>query len=223
VAKGHKVLTGVKTDRLEQTDKGWLIHTNQGTIEANQLINCIPLHELFKLLDASDDAKSHLQKLKYNSIYIVLIQVKKDKVGDHHAIYIADKSIIFHRLFKLNSLGESYQLPNNHSTLMAEVTFRPGSYLASVPREEIIKQVVQGLVDSKMIEPDDVIETAIRYEHYAYVIYDLDHRRNVDFVLNYLKGRGIYSAGRFATFEYLNTDGVVEQTLKLAPQINGSR
>src|ERR1700722_8663161 len=32
LAKGQKVQTGVKTDRLEQTQKGWLIHTNQGTI-----------------------------------------------------------------------------------------------------------------------------------------------------------------------------------------------
>jgi protoporphyrinogen oxidase len=149
-----------------------------------------------------------------------MVQVKKDKVGDHHAIYIPDKNILFHRLFKLNSLGDSYKLPNNQSTLMAEVTFRPGSYLASLPQTQIVDQVLQGLVAHKFIELSDVIDTTIRFEPYAYVIYDLNHRENADFVLNYLVSKGIHSAGRFAQFEYLNTDGVVEQTLKLASQIN---
>ena len=47
---------------------------------------------------------------------------------------------------------------------------------------------------------------------YAYVIYDLLHRRHTDKVLDYLKGIGIHSNGRFAEFEYVNTDnGVVEK------------
>jgi len=103
---------------------------------------------------------------------------------------------------------------------MAEVTFRPGSYLASLPQTQIVDQVLQGLVAHKFIELSDVIDTTIRFEPYAYVIYDLNHRENADFVLNYLVSKGIHSAGRFAQFEYLNTDGVVEQTLKLASQIN---
>ena len=53
------------------------------------------------------------------------------------------------------------------------------------------------------------------------MIYDLDHRRNVDTILAYLREQGIRCAGRFAEFEYLNTDGVVERTLKLAREVNG--
>ena len=220
LSKGHRIHTGVQIQRLQRTDAGWVVHTNQGAIEAAQIVNCMPLHELFKFLDASEEAKRHLNDLKYNSIYIVMVQVKKDSIGDHLGIYIPDKNTIFHRLCRLNFLGDNYKLPNNQSTLMAEVTFRPGSYLASLPQQQIVDQVLQGLVAQKFIERGDVIDTTIRFEPYAYVIYDLDHRRNADFVLNYLLSRGIYSAGRFAQFEYLNTDGVVEQTLKLAQQIN---
>jgi len=221
VAQGQRVQTGVQIQKLQQTDSGWLIHTNEGAIEANQIVNCMPLHELFKLMETTDEAKRHLDDLKYNSIYIIMVQVKKDNVGDHLGIYIPGKDTIFHRLCKLNYLGDSYKLPGDQSTLMAEVTFRPGSYLASLPQSQIVDQVIDGLVAQKLIERGDVIDTTIRYERYAYVIYDLDHRRNADGVLNYLKSRGIHSAGRFAQFEYLNTDGVVEQTLKLAEKING--
>ncbi len=220
LAKGHQVQTGIKIQRLEQKDKGWMIHTNEGPIEANQIINCMPLHELFKLMEITEEAKQHLNELKYNSIYVVLVQVKKDGMGNNNAFYVPEKNIIYHRVFKLNSLGESYSLPNNQGTLMAEVTFRPGSYLASVPQSQIVDQVIKGLVEQKLIDVRDIIDTAIRFEPYAYVIYDLNHRRNTDFVLNYLLSRGIHSAGRFGSFEYLNTDGVVERTLKLADEIN---
>jgi protoporphyrinogen oxidase len=70
------------------------------------------------------------------------------------------------------------------------------------------------------IDVHDIIDTAVRFEHYAYVIYDLDHRKNVTTILNYLRQLNIRSVGRFAEFEYLNTDGVVERTLKLAEEIN---
>jgi protoporphyrinogen oxidase len=220
LSEGQRIYTGVQIQRLQQTDNGWLVHTNQGTLAANQVVNCVPLHELFKFLDATDEVRRRLDHLKYNSIYVIVVQAEKDNVGEHHAIYIPDKNVLLHRLFKLNSLGENYRLPGNRSTLMAEVTFRPGSYLASLPQNQIVEQVMQGLVAQKFIELRDVVDTAIRFEPYAYVIYDLDHRRNTDFVLHYLEQKGIYSAGRFATFEYLNTDGVVEQTLKLAERIN---
>jgi len=220
LSKGHHIHTGVQIQRLQRTDPGWVVHTKQGVIEATQIVNCMPLPELFKLLDSSEEAKRHLNDLKYNSIYIIMVQVKKDNIGDHLGIYIPDQNIIFHRLCKLNFLGDNYKLPNNQSTLMAEVTFRPGSYLASLPQQQIVDQVLQGLVAQKFIERGDVIDTTIRFEPYAYVIYDLDHRRNADFVLDYLRNKGIHSVGRFAQFEYLNTDGVVEQTLKLAQQIN---
>jgi protoporphyrinogen oxidase len=220
VAKGQRVHTGVQIQKLQPTDNGWLVHTNQGAIEASQIVNCMPLHELFKLMDTTDEARCHLDNLKYNSIYIILVQVKKDALGDNFGVYVPEKNTIFHRLNKLNFLGDNYKLPNDQSTLMAEVTFRPGSYLASLPQSQIVDQVIDGLVAQKLIERGDVIDTTIRYERYAYVIYDLDHRRNADGVLNYLVGRGIHSAGRFAQFEYLNTDGVVEQTIKLAGKIN---
>ena len=220
LAKGHSVHTGVRIKKLQPTESGWVVQTADGPIEARHLINCMPLHELFKLLEAPEDVIQHLNALRYNSIYVVMVQLKKDKVGDHLGIYVPDKGTIFHRFTRLNFLGDNYKLPNDQSTLMVDVTFRPGSHLASLPQTQIVEQVVQGLVAHKLIEAEDIIDTSIRYAPYAYVIYDLDHRRNADFVLNHLRGRGIPSAGRFAQFEYLNTDGVVEQTLKLAQHVN---
>ncbi len=220
VRNGSKIEVGAQIREIGKADGDWVVSTDKGEVRAKQLINCMPIHELLKVLPPPEDVKTALQKLLYNSIYIVVVQVKRDNIGDHFALYIPEKDIIFHRLSKLNFLGEAYKLPGTGSTLLAEVTFRPGSYLGSISEAAIVERVTSDLVKLGFIKHDDIVDVAVRFEHYAYVIYDLDHRRNVDTVLAYLRGLGIASVGRFAEFEYLNTDGVVERTLALARKVN---
>lgn len=220
LARGVRLDTGMEISSIERHADGWLVRTANGDIRGRQLINCMPLHELFRFLPAPSDVEATLDKLLYNSIYIVVVQAKKDRIGDHFALYVPERDIIFHRLSKLNFLGEEYCLPDGGSTLMAEVTFRPDSYLGSLPESTIVERVTRDLAKLGFIDKEDVTDTAVRLEKYAYVIYDLDHRKNVDSILGWLRQIGIASVGRFAEFEYLNTDGVVERTLRLAREIN---
>ena len=149
-----------------------------------------------------------------------MIQVKKDNLGDNFALYIPTKETIFHRLSKIDFLGEAYNM-SDRNTLMAEVTFRPLSYISSLKKEEVVEEVVTGLLNEGLIDSrEDIIDFEIKYEKYAYVIYDINHRENTDKVLNFFKSIGINNVGRFAQFEYLNTDGVVENTLNLSKTLN---
>lgn len=220
--KNHKVLTGVQIRALARENGRWRVETNSGAIRCRQLVNCMPIHELSTYLAPPEAVAAALSRLLYNSIHIVVVQVKEDAIGDHFALYIPDKDIIFHRLSKLNFLGAAYKPQGVGSTLMAEVTFRPGSYLSSLPESEIVSRTIDGLERLGFIDRANVTNTALRTEKYAYVIYDLDHRKNVDRVLRWLREQGIRCAGRFAEFEYLNTDTVAERTLALARELNGA-
>jgi protoporphyrinogen oxidase len=219
-SKGHEIRTGTTVTKLQRTGDGWLIRTDQGDMHAETLVNTAPIFELFALLDAPEEVRRDLSALLYNSIYIVMVQVRRDAIGDHFALYIPDKDILFHRLSKLDFLGDGYRQEGGGSTLMAEVTFRPESYISTLSQDEIVRQTIAGLVKMGFVEDDDVVATEIRYERYAYVIYDLDHRQRVDRLLGWLEEQQIRSVGRFAEFEYLNTDGVVERTLALARSFN---
>lgn len=221
VRKKSEIVNSVEIKKISKEGKNWKIESTQGVFQAENLINCIPVHELFKLIDAPSAVRATVDKLLYNSIHIVMLQVKADKIGDHFALYFADKDIIFHRLSKLNFLGSEYCLPEGGSTLMLEITFRPGSYLSTLSQEQILTRVKDDLVKLGFIKHEDVSATRVQTFPYAYVIYDLDHRKNTDYVLGYLQDQGIRSAGRFAEFEYLNSDQVVERTMKLANEING--
>jgi protoporphyrinogen oxidase len=215
------ILKGVSIRRLFKQGGRWQVETDRGHFVCETLLNCMPLHELFKVLEAPDEVRRAVGRLQYNSIHIVVVQAKKDTLGDNFALYLADPAILFHRLSKLNFLGESYCLPGGGSTLLAEITFRPNSYLGSMSADAIKDRVLDDLQRINFVRRDDVLAVELKTFRYAYVIYDLEHRKNTDFVLDYLKRIGIRCAGRFAEFEYLNSDGVVERTRQLARELNG--
>ena len=210
----------VKISKIRKKGQVWNIETDKGSFQCKTLINTMPVHELFRYIEAPEEVMHSLNEMKYNSIHIIIVQAKKDSIGDHFALYIPDKEIIFHRLSKLNFLGEEYCLKDGGTTLLVEITFRPGSYIGSLGREEIRKRVLEDLEKINFVKKKDVTGVEIRSFKYAYVIYDLDHRKNTDKVLNYLSGLGIYSAGRFAEFEYMNSDKVAEHSKALAEKLN---
>lgn len=220
--RGNQVVSGVDIKEIIKIASGWLINTNVGKFEVESLINCSPIHEFRKYFSCPELVHKALDALLYNSIYIVMLKVKKDTIGDHFALYVPEKSIIFHRVSKLNYLGSDYCPEDGSTILMAEVTFRPGSHLATLSQAEIENQVVLGLEECGFIKANDVQEIVTKCEKYAYVIYDLEHKKNIRIALDYFESLGIESVGRFAEFEYLNTDGVVENTLMLARKLNGS-
>ena len=112
-------------------------------------------------------------------------------------------------------------LPGGGSSVLLEITFRPHSYLETLPPEQIKQRVVEDLQRLNFIHKTDVQAVELKTFQYAYVIYDLEHRRNTDTILNYLARIGIRCAGRFAEFEYLNSDGVAAHTRELAVRALG--
>jgi len=215
-----EIVNPVSIKKIGKNEGVWDIETDKGNFSFETLINCMPLHELFKYIEAPNDILVALNDLKYNSIYIIAVQAKKDSIGDNFSLNFADKDTLFHRLSKLNFLGKEYCLKGGGSTILLEVTFRPESYLASLGKEKIKQRVINDLAKLKLVSKEDIIDCEVRSFKYAYIIYDLDHRENKNRVLKYLLKLGIYCCGRFAEFEYMNSDKVVEHTQTLATKLN---
>lgn len=216
-----EIRTNASATRIEGQDGSWTVWTRDGPLTARRLINCMPLHDLFTIMPgAPAEVESAVGALRYNSIHVIALHLRKDFIGDHFALYFADPETIFHRLSKLNFLGENYSHPDGGSTILLEITFRPKSYIGSMSKDEILGRALKDLTKLGLAHEQDVLNAEIRTEEYAYVVYDLDHRRNADLVLSYLTEKGIHCVGRFAQFEYLNSDGVVENTLRLARRLN---
>ncbi len=214
-AKKAQVLNPVRLERLRRQAGVWTVDTDRGSFETDALVNCMPLHELFRYLKAPESIRAALDKLLFNSIHIVVVQAAKDAIGEHFALYFPDRETAFHRVSKLDFLGPAYRRPGA-TTLLAEVTFRPGE-----PQDgaKIGRAVVDGLESQGLVRREDVLGVETRTFHYAYVIYDLDHRKNTDAVLGWLREQGIRCCGRFAEFEYMNSDAVAASARRLAREL----
>jgi protoporphyrinogen oxidase len=206
---------------IVKKNRSWVLSTDKGSFTAETLINCMPLHELFKYIEAPREVCHALSALKYNSIYIVVLQTKKDAIGDNFALYFSDQKTLFHRISKINFLGDAYRRKNGGSTILIEITYRPNSHLGELAPEDIRQLVLEDLDRHNLVKKSDLIECVIQQFQYAYVIYDLMHRTNTDLVLKHLSDIGIRCCGRFAEFEYLNMDAVFEHSYALAQKING--
>ena len=86
---------------------------------------------------------------------------------------------------------------------MVEVTHRE----TSVDPEGLRERVIEDLRKTEIITDGDEIEVCDTSAFkYAYVIYDLDHEKNVGIIHEYLERSNIVPVGRFGEWEYFNMD-----------------
>ena len=117
-------------------------------------------------------------------------------------------------LSKLNFLGENYHM-EGYTNLMVEVTFRPG-LKEDLSKKDLEQAVINDLEKSNLVYRKDIDSIFTNTFKYAYVIYDKDHRKNTDKILNYLRSINIEPLGRFGTFEYINSDKAIELAKDMA-------
>ncbi len=209
---------------LLRINNKWRVKTDTEVFDNYDiLVSTIPIHSLVKAYKADDvpkDVVGAIGDLKYNSIIITIINVRKDNLGDNFAIMVPDRDIIFHRVSKLNFLGDGYCKKDVSVTLMVEITYRKNSLLDKMSNEDIVDKILEGLEETKFIDTrEDVNFTEARRFKYAYVIYDLNHRKNVDLIRSFLVKQKIKLCGRFGEFEYLNMDAVIRHAKELACKI----
>jgi protoporphyrinogen oxidase len=185
----------------------------------NRIVSTIPVHELVPRIEPAPpaDVVAALQAMRYNSIHITVLNTTDDCLGDNFAIMVPRPDIVFHRVSKLDFLGESYHRPGT-ATLLAETTFRRGDRF-DLPAEQISEMVARDLQKVGFSTTAAIQHVETRTFPYAYVIYDLNHRRNTGLVLQWLASRGIRSFGRFGAFQYINSDEAIRQAHELAREL----
>lgn len=212
-----KIHTGTEVLSVKKQQDIFIIETTKGSFSSERLVSTMPVNLLAKKYENTpEDIRKTAEELKYNSIVIAVVNVKPDAAKDNFAFMIADKEVKFHRLSKLDFLGRHYHKENSVS-YMLEITYRKNDLTDLASDEEITQQIIDGLQKIGFISSqEDVNFTDLKRFEYAYVIYDLNHRRNMDKLKDYFKGEGINLNGRFGSFEYLNMDAVIKQSKQLA-------
>ena len=184
------------------------------------IISSIPLPDLVKIIDdVPDEVRRAVGSLVHNSLVCVNIGIKRPKIIDKHWLYFPEKEFIFNRVsFPMNF--SKFTAPKGRSSILVEVTHRENI----VDIDDIKEKTVGGLVDANILKENDIIEVCdITNFKYAYIIYDLEHKQNVNIIHKYLKSKNIIPVGRFGEWEYLNMDKSILSGKMAAIELNEGR
>ncbi len=217
-----KIHANNKILNVKKQGNKFLVTTSKKEYICDKIVSTIPANEFCHIYEDKNKPQEILNiadNLKYNSIAICIVNVSKDYAGDNYAFMIADKNVVFHRISKLDFMGEHYHI-NGTATYMAEITYRKNDLNDRATDAELTQKVIEGLKTIGFIDSEkDVNFTDLKRFEYAYVIYDLKHRENMDKIKKYFTTQDIYLNGRFGSFEYLNMDAIIRQSKNLAEKI----
>ena len=215
-----KIYNNSEIKEIKKENNSFFIKTSKNKFEVDKIVSSIPLEELGNIyINSSNDIKKKSKNLEYNSIIISIVNVEGDWAGNNFAFMIPDKNIIFHRISKLDFLGKNYSIPGT-TTFEIEITYKKNDLIDKKNNNELINEISNDLIKIGFLDHIKKINFfEIKKFTHAYVIYNLQHRTTVDFLKNYYNSEGVFLNGRFGMYEYMNSDKVIEESLKLSKEL----
>ncbi|HEX8616538.1 MAG TPA: FAD-dependent oxidoreductase [Thermoanaerobaculia bacterium] len=206
---------------VEKIENGWRVESDSGEVrEYDTLVSTLPIHELLKVWkDAPRQVHDETAKLRYNSLINVLIGNSTDPGHNYTALYVPDPNLLFHRLSFPKAFG-SECVPPGGSSIMAEITSNAGDGIWEMTDDALLDRVIGEVESIGFVDRASIIYKKVVRFTYGYPVYDLEYRKNVTAMREAVAATGLHLLGRFAQFDYINSDVCVERALALAKQLS---
>jgi protoporphyrinogen oxidase len=184
------------------------------------LVSTLPLHELLKVWpDAPAETRELATKLRYNSLINILLGSKTDPGHNFTALYVPDPEILFHRLSFPKAFGEKC-VPPGGSSIMAEITTSAGDGIWEQSDDALIERAIAEIEKIGFVDRSSIVYKRVARFLYGYPVYDLEYRKNVTAMRESVAATGLHLLGRFAQFDYINSDVCIERALALANELH---
>jgi len=197
------VQLGKEVERIE-VGRRRIAFADGERVSFDRMIYTLPLCHLPALVaDLPGRVCEACRSLRYQGIFCVNLGVGRPGISDKHWVYFYEDGFPFHRLsFPANFTP--HNVPAGKSSISMEIAY---SERRPLERERMVEEAIEALRRAGILQPGDSIELVHAEEILpAYVIYDLDHGRNVTLIRSWLAEHGILLAGRFGEWEYFNMD-----------------
>jgi protoporphyrinogen oxidase len=216
-----RIRTSWQVCEVSRSGDQWQVVSASGERRTfDSLVSTMPIHELLAVWpDAPREARGAAARLRYNSLINVLLGSADDPGVPHTAIYVPDPAIVFHRLSFPKYFSER-NVPPGGSSVMAEITANAGDGVWELTDERVIERVIADLAAMGLIDPVKIVYRRVVRFPYGYPVYDLDYRANVTALRDAVAATGLRLLGRFAQFDYINSDVCVERAIAMAKALS---
>ena len=215
-----EIVCNYRVRSIRRTDRGWAVSDGAETHLFDHIVVSFPIHEAIGCFeDVPPDVLEAVDGLRYNSMRVVLVAVDNESLMDKSAVYIPDPSVVTHRVCFMGFFSDRLVRPGT-SSLIAEVTTNPGDGVHELSDEDLTARVVADLDRIGILDASAVIVTDVQRLKYAYPVYTLDYRANQAVVHRWFADIGVDLCGRFAEFDYINSDECLRRSKALAERLN---
>lgn len=197
-----------------------------GTIIAyKRFINTMNVDQLAERL-ADEQLIEATKKLYYSSTHVIGVGIRgtrPERIGDKCWLYFPEdncpfyRATIFSNYSPYNQPQEDVKLPTMqlaNGSRRQSMQAKPGPYWSimlevsqstkkPVDEENLLKDCIQGLVNTEMLNPEDeIVSTYHRKFEHGYPTPSLERDGALKEILPALLEKGIYSRGRFGSWKY---------------------
>jgi UDP-galactopyranose mutase len=192
-------------------------------VQYGHLISTMPLPALVRVI--GDEAPAEVRRaaaaLRHVSVRCVNIGVGREQLTEKHWIYYPEDTV-FHRIFVQGNASPHCNAPGGFG-LTCEITYSDAKPLPW-DGEALIQRCIKDCHRVGFFQKDDPIWAANQVDMpVAYVVYDHDRARNVATIREWLSEQDIILAGRYAEWEYYNSDHAFIAGKKAAEGVLGTR
>jgi UDP-galactopyranose mutase len=185
----------------------------------NFLISTMPLPALIRAMgsQAPADVRKAAAGLRHVSVRCVNIGVGRENLTEKHWIYYPEDPV-FHRIFVQGNASPHCNPPGGFG-LTCEITYSTAKPLPC-DGDALIQRCIEDCHRVGFFKPEDPIWAANQVDMpVAYVVYDHERARNVTHIREWLSQQDIVLAGRYAEWEYYNSDHAFVAGKKAAEQV----
>lgn len=162
------------------------------TIPSEKVISTLPMTITGRLLNFE-------LPLSFKQVTAVYLNLSLPNLSDLHWIYFIDSDISINRLVEFKNLSHR-DTPPDRTVICAEVTQE---------LENPAERVINDLVKVGLIRREDVLDSMIHQEPYAYPVYNLEYVTTLNLAREKLGGiTNLFAVGRSAEFVHRELDDI---------------
>lgn len=194
---------------LEGPDR-WLVQHCQGQIESSAVIATIPVTHLSRMLCGDDRARppeTAVEALRFLSIDLVFVKIRRPRVSKNHWLYFPDESIIFNRGYEPSRFWAGPGKPTGSTLLCLEITARPDTPMHGIAEADLAAQVEADLLRTGLVRREEIEKSFVVRLPFGYPLYDCHADGHLRTVFDHLRAwPNLVTTGRQGLFSHNNMD-----------------
>ena len=177
-------------------------------LECDEVVNTVPLPRALEAFHPAIDDEVHdaIDNLEYSSIVFVYLEIDKPSVSPDHWVYLPEQHLTIHRISEFKNFSDD-AAPGNSTVVCCEITCREGDEVWKMTQDQATQIAIQDLETVGLIDPKTARGIDLHRLKYAYPIYDLTYKENLNTLKKAAKRvRNFHTTGRQGLYRYNNMD-----------------